>query len=144
MLYRFFRLCVGEYIYFFLLINLLIKLILFYDKYLSLFESSYIVGLFYWIVILSINGDFLFYIEYGVIVFLVLFFEVFDDLVCLVVGEEVFYVIEIDGFCVGCVIYIGCIFMVFSFFFFDIWCFIFGIGIFFYYLVDYVCYVFVG
>lgn len=143
MLYRFFRLCVGEYIYFFLLINLLIRLILFYDKQLSLFESSYIVGLFYWIVILSINGDFLFYIEYGVIVFLVLFFEVFDDLVCLVVGEEVFYVIEIDGFCVGCVIYIGCIFMVFCFFFFDVWCFIFGIGIFFYYLVDYVCYVFV-
>lgn len=143
MLYRFFRLCVGEYIYFFLLINLLIKLILFYDKQWSLFESSYIVGLFYWIVILSINGDFLFYIEYGVIVFLVLFFEVFDDLVCLVVGEEVFYVIEIDGFCVGCVIYIGCIFMVFCFFFFDVWCFIFGIGIFFYYLVDYVCYVFV-
>lgn len=144
MLYRFFRLCVGEYIYFFLLINLLIKLILFYDKQLSLFESSYIVGLFYWIVILSINGDFLFYIEYGVIVFLVLFFEVFDDLVCLVVGEKMFYVIEIDGFCVGCVIYIGCIFMVFCFFFFDVWCFIFGIGIFFYYLVDYVCYVFVG
>lgn len=143
MLYRFFRLCVGEYIYFFLLINLLIKLILFYDKQWSLFESSYIVGLFYWIVILSINGDFLFYIEYGVIVFLVLFFEVFDDLVCLVVGEKMFYVIEIDGFCVGCVIYIGCIFMVFCFFFFDVWCFIFGIGIFFYYLVDYVCYVFV-